>query len=73
LSPDQLPATALLPEVTGNSARWLDAHFVNAETTGAQIRAGFPAETAVSISAISLREIFVASTRVLRGNPQTIL
>jgi ABC-2 type transport system ATP-binding protein len=73
LSKDQLPTTAILPETTSGSARWLDAHFVDAETTGAQIRTRLPAGTALSISAVSLREIFVAATRVLRLNSQITL
>jgi ABC-2 type transport system ATP-binding protein len=70
---DQLPATALQPEVTGSSARWIDSHFIDAETVAAQIRARFPTGTAVSISALALREIFVAATRVLRLDSRTTL
>jgi ABC-2 type transport system ATP-binding protein len=60
-------------EIAGSSAKWIDPHFVNNDTTSAQIQKRFPKGTIFTTSPLSLRDIFVSVTRVLRQNPQTIL
>jgi ABC-2 type transport system ATP-binding protein len=73
LSTNHLAKDMLLPEIAGSSAKWIDPHFVNNDTTSAQIQKRFPKGTVFTTSPLSLRDIFVSVTRVLRQNPQTIL
>lgn len=72
-SQNQLSADAMLPEVMGGSARWIDPHFVSETTTSAQIQQRFPQGTRFGTSPLSLREIFVTVTRTLRQNSQATL
>jgi ABC-2 type transport system ATP-binding protein len=69
----QLTPEGLLFEAAGATAKWIESHFISTEATATRIRERYPAETAVSVSPMSLREIFVAVTRCLRQNPQAVL
>ncbi len=73
ISKDQLTKDVLLPEIAGGSAKWIDPHFIDNDATSRQIEKHFPKGTAFATSPLSLREIFVTVTRVLRLNSQTIL
>lgn len=73
VSRNQLAGDALLPEIAGGSAKWIDSHFVNNDATSEQIQKRFPKGTTFATSPLSLRDIFVSVTRVLRQNPQAIL
>ena len=73
VSPEQLSLISLLPEIAGGSARWIDSHYVDEATTAAQIAKRFPAGTAFTTAPLSLREIFLAVTRVRRANPNAAL
>lgn len=70
---NQLAASVLLPEIAGGSAKWIEPHFINNDVTSEQIQKRFPQGTSFATTPLSLRDIFVSVTRVLRQNPQTIL
>jgi ABC-2 type transport system ATP-binding protein len=73
VSRNQLAEDVLLPEIVGGSAKWIDSHFINNDAISEQIQKCFPKGTAFATSPLSLRDIFVSVTRVLRLNPQAIL
>jgi ABC-2 type transport system ATP-binding protein len=68
-----LPADALQPEIMGGSARWIDPHFTSEADLQRRIAERFPQGTRVNASPLSLRDIFVVTTRALHQNNTSVL
>lgn len=65
LSPNfSLSEKDILPEISEDSARWVDTAYVDAETVASQIVARFPRDTVHTTSPLSLREIFITTTHL---------
>jgi ABC-2 type transport system ATP-binding protein len=70
--PAALPQSWLVPEMAGRTVRIVESRY-EAESSEAQVRRVLPEAAEISVSAMSLRDIFLALARTYRlGNPSEI-
>jgi ABC-2 type transport system ATP-binding protein len=70
--PASLPPSWLIAEIAGHSVRYVESLY-QPESSEAKLREVFPGATQISVSAMSLRDIFLALARTYRlSNPTEI-
>jgi len=68
--PASLPASWLIPEIAGHSVRIVESLF-DPDTFEARLRAALPDAAQITVTPLSLRDIFLALARTYRLNNST--